>query len=120
MSGLYEAESALQVVFVTGILGGGAAWLSGRAIAQTWRPLWHLLGYMLLLGGAVRFIHFALFEGTLLSLESYLVDTLYLMVVGSCSWRVARTSQMVTQYNWLYERTSPVTWRRRNGGGQRP
>jgi hypothetical protein len=24
-----------------------------------------------------------------------------------------RTTQMVTQYRWLYERTSPLTWRDR-------
>ena len=42
-------------------LGG----VDGRtdAIAQTWRPLWHIAAYMALLGAAVRFIHFALFDG---------------------------------------------------------
>ena len=30
---------------------------------------------MLILGGAVRFIHFALFDGTLLSLHYYAVDS---------------------------------------------
>ena len=118
MSELYDGESALQVLFITAILGGGAAWLSGRAIAQTWRPLWHLFGYLLLLGAGVRFVHFALFEGTLLSVPSFVADTLYLFAVGALGWRVTRTTQMVTQYNWLYERTSPVTWRSRNGGAQ--
>jgi hypothetical protein len=120
MTELYDGESLLQVLFITGLLGGGAAWLSGRAIAQTWRPFWHLLIYMAILGAGVRFIHFSMFEGTLLSVPSYVVDTLYLIAVGSLGWRVTRTSQMVTQYNWLYERTSPVTWRSRNGGGQTP
>ena len=31
--------------------------------------------YMLVLAAAVRFFHFALFEGTLLSLQYYRVDT---------------------------------------------
>jgi hypothetical protein len=92
--------------------------MAGRAIAQTWRPLWHAVIYMMLLGGAVRFIHFALFEAELLSLPSYLVDTLFLIVVACLSFRVARTTQMVTQYKWLYERVSPVTWRERPLGGQ--
>ena len=33
---------------------------------------------MAMLGAAVRFVHFALFEGTLLSPASYVADTLYL------------------------------------------
>jgi hypothetical protein len=115
MNGLYEGESILQVVVITGILGGGAAWLSGRAIAQTWRPVWHIFGYMMLLGAAVRFVHFALFSGTLLSPASYVVDTLYLIIVAGIGWRVTRTNQMVTQYKWLYERTSPFSWRSRDG-----
>ena len=28
-------------------MGGGGAWLAGRAIAATWRPWWHLALYML-------------------------------------------------------------------------
>jgi hypothetical protein len=110
---LYATESWLQVLLVTGVLGGGAAWLTGRACADTWRPIAHVLGYSLLLGAAVRFCHFALFEGELMSLPSYLVDTAYLAAVGSLSWRIMRTTRMVTQYGWLYERTSPVTWRER-------
>jgi hypothetical protein len=108
---LYATESWLQVLFVTGILGGGAAWLTGRACADTWRPLIHVAGYALLLGAAVRFFHFALFEGELLSFPSFVADTLYLTAVGCLSWRVMRTTRMVSQYRWLYERTSPVTWR---------
>jgi hypothetical protein len=116
---LYATESWLQVLFVTGILGGGAAWLTGRACADTWRPLHHVVGYTVLLGAAVRFFHFALFEGELLSLPSYLVDTVYLAAVGCLSWRIMRTTRMVSQYRWLYERTSPVTWRVRPDASDR-
>ena len=63
MDQLYAEESLLQVALVTGVLGGGAAFLAGRAIAQTWRPFWSVLVYMAMLGAAVRFVHFALFEG---------------------------------------------------------
>jgi hypothetical protein len=104
---------SLLLVLVGVVLWGGAAWLAGRAIARTWRPLWHVVASMLLLGTVVRFLHFALFEGELTSLLSYVEDTAFLIAVGALSWRVTRTSQMVRQYCWLYERTSPVTWRRR-------
>ena len=113
MDQLYAEESLLQVALVTGVLGGGAAFLAGRAIAQTWRPFWSVVVYMALLGAAVRFVHFALFEGTLLSPASYVADTAYLIVIGSLAWRMTRAAQMATQYYWLYERTSPLTWQAR-------
>ena len=111
---LYAEETLTQIVLVAGLIGGGAAWLTGRAIALTWRPTWHLAAYIALLGAAVRFVHFALFESTLLSLSSYLVDTLYLLAVGTLAWRMTRAWQMATQYYWLYERTGPLTWRERS------
>ena len=113
MDDLYEHETFLQVVFVTALIGGAAAWLAGRAIAQTWRPFWHVVLYMALLGAAVRFVHFALFEATLLSPLSYAADTLYLLVLGALAWRVTRAGQMATQYYWQYERTGLFTWRAR-------
>jgi hypothetical protein len=116
MNELYPTESFLQVLFVTGVLGGGAAWLTGRAIALTWRPLWHAVAYVLLLGCAVRFVHFALFQADLLALPSYFADTVFLILVSCLSWQLARASQMATQYRWLYRRTSPLTWRRREPG----
>jgi hypothetical protein len=120
MEQIYESEPLLQVVLVTGVIGGGAAWLAGRAIAHTWRPFWHVIGYMALLGAAVRFVHYALFEADLLAPLSYAADTTFLLVVGGLGWRITRTAQMVTQYAWLYERTSPFTWRPKTGLDARP
>ncbi|MBI4274779.1 MAG: hypothetical protein HY659_08785 [Rhizobiales bacterium] len=116
MGELYATESILQVLLVTGVIGGGAAGLAGRAIAQTWRPYWHTVLYMILLGAAVRFVHFALFEADLLSLPSFIVDTGYLIAVSLLAFRITRTAQMVTQYPWLYARTGPLTWRDRGTG----
>src|SRR5436853_2227960 len=113
MDEFYAAESLLQIALVTGVLGGGAAFLAGRAIAQTWRPFWSVLIYMAMLGAAVRFVHFALFEGTLLSPPSYVADTLYLIILSSFAWRMTRAGQMATQYHWLYERTGPLSCRSR-------
>jgi hypothetical protein len=113
MDTLYAEESLLQVALVTGVLGGGAAFLAGRAIAQTWRPFWNVLLYIAMLGAAVRFVHFALFDGTLLSPASYTADTMYLILMGSLAWRMTRAAQMATQYYWLYRRTGPFTWRER-------
>jgi Domain of unknown function (DUF6867) len=113
MGELYETESVLQIALVTGLLGGGAAWLTGRAVARTWRPQLHAIGYMLLLGAAARFFHFALFQATLLSVPSYLADTGFFIVLAALSWQLTRVKQMITQYPWLYERAGPFAWRER-------
>src|SRR5690349_16360893 len=120
MDELYGSETVLQIILVTGVIGGGAAFLAGRAIAQTWRPFWSVLVYMVMLGAAVRFVHFALFEATLLSLPSYAVDTAYLVAIGALAWRLTRAAQMATQYYWLYERTGLLTWRESAPGEQKP
>lgn len=120
MSELYPTQSPLEVLFVTGFLGGGAAWLAGRAIAQTWRPLWQVVCYMAILGAAVRFAHFALFDAQLLSLAGFAADTFYVLALGCLSWRVTRTTQMVRQYPWLYERVNLVSWRDRPTSAKNP
>ena len=120
MDELYGSETLLQIILVTGVIGGGAAFLAGRAIAQTWRPFWSVVVYMAMLGAAVRFVHFALFEATLLSPASYTVDTLYLIAVSALAWRMTRAAQMATQYYWLYERTSLLTWRSRSPNEEIP
>ena len=111
MGKLYAGESITHVVLVTVILGGGAAWLSGRAIADAWRPPGQVAIAALLLGGAARFIHCALFEGELLSAISYGCDTVIFLAVGLIGWRATRASQMVRQYPWLYARAGPLGWR---------
>lgn len=107
---LYEHANPWIFVWLTCIIGGGTAWLTGRAIALTWRPFWQVLTYMLLLGFTVRFFHFALFQGTLVSVHYYVVDTLVLLVAATLGFRFTRAWQMATQYPWLYRRTGPFTW----------
>ena len=67
---LLADEQSLGIFFLVSVaMGGGAAWLAGRAIAATWRTWWHIALYMALLSVAVRFLHFALFDGKFLSLH---------------------------------------------------
>jgi hypothetical protein len=110
---LYEEDSFGVFVLISVILGGGAAALAGRAIALTWRPWWQIVVYMLILGGAVRFIHFALFGGTLRSLHYYVVDSAICMALGLIGFRAARAAQMVTQYRWINRPNGPLRWRRK-------
>ena len=108
---IHEEPSIWQFFFVTLLLGGGAAWMTGRACAQTWRPYSALAVYLLLLGIGVRFIHHALFNGSMLSAQYYIVDTIILLIVGFLGFRYTRTNQMVRQYSWLYERASALSWK---------
>ena len=73
-NGLIWEVSASEFLFVTVALAGGAAYLTGRAVARSWQSDVVLVGYMVLLAAATRFIHFALFQGTLLSPWYYVVD----------------------------------------------
>jgi hypothetical protein len=107
---IYEEDSFGVFLLVSILLGGGAAWLAGRAIAATWRPWWHVTFYMLILGLAVRFLHFALFGATLLSLHYYLVDCGICLGLGFLGFRAARAAQMATQYRWINTRTGAFTW----------
>ena len=110
---VYEEGSFGVFLLVTVILGGGAAFLAGRAIAETWRPAWQVVAYSFILGAAVRFIHFSLFGGTLLSMHYYLVDSAVCMALGFLGFRAARAAQMVTQYRWINEQVGRLGWRRR-------
>jgi hypothetical protein len=110
---LYEEDSLGVFLLVTVVLGGGAAALAGRAVALTWRPWWQVVVYMLLLGAAVRFIHFALFGGTLLSIHYYAVDTLVCMAFGFAGFQAARARRMVAQYPWISEPDGRLRWRRK-------
>lgn len=117
MSALYPwlTDDGLRVFLVlTVIIGGGAAFLAGRGLARAWKPLWRLFFYIALLAAAVRFFNYALFDGTLLSLYYYLIAYAVLVAAALFGFRIMRTTQMVTQYRWLYERTSPLTWRARD------
>ena len=108
------SDDGLRVFLaLTVIIGGGAAFLAGQGLARSWKPFWRIFFYMALLAAAVRFFHYALFDGTLLSLYYYLVVYAVLLAAASLGFRSMRTKQMVSQYRWLYERTSPLTWRYR-------
>jgi hypothetical protein len=115
---LYEETSVWLFLLVTVALGGGGAWMAGRAAATGWKHPVQLAVYLLLLAIAVRFIHHALFGGTMFSLHYYVVDAIFVLVIGFLAFRVTRTRQMVTQYGWLYERSGPLSWQARRPDGQ--
>lgn len=113
---LWEEHSVIPFLVITVILGGGAAWMSGRAVARGWKPAWRAALWMLPLGFAVRFIHFALGDGTLLSVHYLAVDTAVLILFALVSHRRTRSKQMIRQYPWRFVRSGPFSWRLRHEG----
>jgi CHASE2 domain-containing sensor protein len=86
------------------ILLGAAAFMTGQAVAGTWRPAWQAVLYGLLLGLVARFLTWSLFDGELLSLSGYLCDAVVLVGIALFAFRVTQVRKMVTQYPWLYRR----------------
>lgn len=118
---LFEQSSIVYFLIITVILGGGAAWMTGRACAQTWRNFKIALAYMVLLAVAIRFLHYVIpyyqadtgnmaYHATFLSLHYYLVDLAVLLIFCALGYRNTRVNQMVRQYGWLYKKTSPLTY----------
>jgi hypothetical protein len=110
---LFEEPSPWFFVLVTLVIGGWLAFMTGKVCAETWRNLPQTIAYVLVLGLAVRFVHFALFEGTLFSARFYIADTVLLMIIALAAWRLTTTRIMTTQYWWLYQRTGPFTFAER-------
>jgi len=96
-------------VGITVILMGYAAYVTGRALATNWDKIGFVIFYCSLLGVFDRFLTFSLFHGELLSITGYLIDTAVLMLIALLSFRFHRIGKMVSQYPWLYERTSPFS-----------
>jgi hypothetical protein len=108
--------SVSVTVGLTVILMGFCAFMTGQAVANTWRPMYQMVAYSILLGFLDRFLTYALFQGQLLSLSGYIFDTLIIFVIAMLSFRFTRVNKMLSQYPWLYERTGPLSFRKRDGG----
>ena len=93
-NGLLWEVTFWEFFFVTIVLAGSAAYLTGRAVTRSWTSGVQLAGYMILLTAACRFIHFALFNGTLLTLHYYIVDLIILLVIAFIGRQVTRAKQI--------------------------
>ena len=109
--GIFLGEDPLVLLIFVGLFGGAAAWMAGRSIAQAWRPAWIAIISGCGLALATRFLTYGLFDGELLLLTGYLRDALVLAALALIAWRMRLVTQMVAQYPWLYQQTSPFSWR---------
>ena len=112
--GLIWEVTFWEFLFVTVILGGGGAWMVGRSTALTWSG-WGLLAfYIVLLALAVRFIHFALFNGSFLlpfstfgtGLYYGIIDYIVLFAIAAAGRVVVRNQQMSRQYGFLHRQSA--------------
>jgi hypothetical protein len=112
-SGTFGTSLAVTF-FLTFLFMGGCAVMTGRALADTWRPAWQLVPYVLMLGAADRFLIWSLFGGELLTLSGFAIHAAVLLAMALVSYRITRAARMVSQYPWLFERRGPFNWRRRS------
>ncbi|MBL0372327.1 hypothetical protein JJB09_09830 [Rhizobium sp. KVB221] len=112
---LYEEPSFWSFAMVTVLIGGWTAWRTGKSVADGWGEIIpHVLIYTLLLGIGIRFVHHALFGGTMFSLHYYAIDTVFLLVLAIMGFRYTRAKQMATKYYWLYEKAGPFAWKKKS------
>lgn len=107
------ADVLVYVVLVV-VLMGSAAVATGRAVARTWRPVWQVCWYALLVTAAARFLLYALFDGQLLSVSGWITDYGVLAGWAVLGYRVARVRKLTRQYPWIYERRGMMSYRVRS------
>lgn len=113
MRGLIYSDDPYAIwtfLVFTVALGGLAAWATGRALAGTWRSLWTMPPALVVLAGAVRFLHYALSGEDLFSVHYYLVALVVVGLAAAYGYRSCRSEQMARQYPWLFVRSGKLGW----------
>ena len=100
MQGLLYENGLISFLIVTVVIGGGMAWAAGGAVADGWKSMAHLVFYTFLLTLADRFLHYALFEGTLLSVLHFVIDFVILLGFAWLGFTLRRALQMRRQYGF--------------------
>lgn len=101
-------------LILTVILGGGAAYMTGRGLAMKWRPFHQAVIAIIPLTLALRFLHFALFGADLTSVHYLVTDFIILLAACTLGYRLTMVKKMTQQYPWLYEQAGPFAWRAKN------
>jgi hypothetical protein len=99
---------------LTVILIGGAALMTGRALADGWKSPVQVVFACLGMALANRFLIYALFGGELLHLTGFLIDFAVLTAMALAAYRLTVVHKMISQYPWRYERESLWTYRKKS------
>jgi hypothetical protein len=100
---------------LTVVIIGGAAIMTGRALADGWKPAWQVVAACFGLALADRFLVYALFGGELLSLSGFIIDFVVITALALIAHRLTLVHKMIAQYPWRYERQSLWTYREKSG-----
>jgi hypothetical protein len=100
---------------LTVIIIGGAAVMTGRALADGWKSPVQVVFACFGLALADRFLVYALFGGELLSLSGFLIDFAVITAMALAAHRLTAVHKMVAQYPWRYERASLWSYREKPG-----
>jgi hypothetical protein len=100
---------------LTVVLIGGAAVLTGRALADGWKSPLQVVFACFGLALADRFLTYALFGGELLHLSGVLIHFAVITAMALIAHRLTVVHKMVSQYPWRYERESLFTYREKAG-----
>ncbi len=104
---------------LTVVIMGAIAFMTGQAVAATWRPVWQAVLYCSLLGLLDRFLTWGLFGGRGLLVSGFIIDTAVLIIIGLIAYRLTYVTKMVTHYPWLYERAGFWRYRKKVAAGGR-
>ena len=88
-----------------------AGFMTGQAIAQTWRPWQNCLLYGVLLGIGMRLFAHMLFAAPLVSGLGFVVDAAGITAAMLLAYRITLARKMVRQYPWLYEPAGALSWK---------
>ncbi len=117
MQGLFfETDSGVRYVLraMVVLLGFWTAWRTGKSVADSWGEYPRVVFYALLLGFVMRFMHYALFAGPFINGFYYVTDVVLLLAFATAGFRIRRTSQMVENYYWLYDKTSSFSYKKKD------
>lgn len=107
-------NSLLVFLVLTLVMFGGAGFMMGQAVANTWRPVWQVVPYGILLALFERFLAWSLLDADFGNLLGLAISALVIVGLAYLAWRLTLSHKMVTQYPWMYERAGPFAWRERH------
>jgi len=106
-------SSLIVFLILTVVIFGGAGFMMGQAIANTWRPSWQVVPYGLLLALFERFLAWSLLGEDFANVMGLVMSAVVIVGLAYFAWRLTLTHKMVSQYPWMYERAGPFAWRER-------
>lgn len=112
-------ESLPVFIGLTIVLFGGASFMMGQALGETWRPAYQNITYGLVLTVAERLADNFLFAARIIPLSfsdagpiiGYISHAIVLIGIALLAHRLTRARKMVNQYPWLYAQSGLFGWK---------